>query len=107
MIGMVHLAICDQPTAEHKNRRASQAENAAKVISAYLRQHDTVIAPAPLLSGSDLLQGFQLEPGPQIGQILQSLREEQAAGTVSTQEEARAFVREGLQANAFRTPRRA
>jgi tRNA nucleotidyltransferase/poly(A) polymerase len=51
--------------------------------------------PAPLLRGDEL----GLEPGPEIGRILEAIDEERAAGTISTREEAlelaRTLVAEG------------
>ncbi|MFQ5860748.1 MAG: CCA tRNA nucleotidyltransferase [Dehalococcoidia bacterium] len=49
-----------------------------------------------LLSGHDLIQLFGLAPGPELGQLLEALREAQAAGEVATQEEALAWVRRQL-----------
>jgi len=46
--------------------------------------------PEPLVRGDEL----GLEPGPQIGRILDAIDEERAAGTISTREEALALARE-------------
>ncbi len=43
-----------------------------------------------------LIREFGLEPGPEIGAILEGLREAQAAGEVSTQDEALGWVRRFL-----------
>jgi hypothetical protein len=37
---------------------------------------------------------YDLEPGPHIGRILESIREEQAVGKITTKEEALAFIEE-------------
>jgi hypothetical protein len=47
---------------------------------------------APLLRGDEL----GLPPGPEIGDWLERIAEERAAGTISTREEALELVREGL-----------
>ena len=47
----------------------------------------------PLLNGRDLLDGFGLQPGKQIGRLLEVVREAQAVGEVSTRDEAMALVR--------------
>ena len=46
--------------------------------------------PRPLVRGDEL----GVEPGPQIGRILEAIDEERAAGTISTREEALALARE-------------
>ena len=46
----------------------------------------------PLLRGDEL----GLEPGPEIGRLLELVEEERAAGTISTPDEALALVREEL-----------
>jgi hypothetical protein len=45
--------------------------------------------PAPLVRGDEL----GLDPGPEIGRILDAIDEERAAGTISTREEALELAR--------------
>lgn len=52
-----------------------------------------VVAPRPLLDGNDL-QGLGIPPGPKLGQILELLKEQQAAGAANTREEAERYVLE-------------
>lgn len=52
-----------------------------------------VVSPTPLLNGDDLQNEFGLEPGKQIGQLLDALKEAQAIGKVTDRSEAEAFVR--------------
>jgi len=40
-----------------------------------------------------LINLFGLKPGPRIGEILEAVREAQAAGEVATREEALAYIR--------------
>jgi poly(A) polymerase len=56
----------------------------------------TVVVPAKLVSGHDLIHRFGLSPGPQIGAILEAVREAQAAGEIETKEQALAFAEEML-----------
>jgi poly(A) polymerase len=56
----------------------------------------SVVSPAPLLRGTDLFMEFDLSPGPLIGNLLEGLREEQAAGTVHTRQEALTWVEDEL-----------
>ncbi len=50
------------------------------------------IAPPALLDGNDLMDIFGLSPGPIIGQLLEALRESQAAGQVDNRSQAVDFI---------------
>jgi poly(A) polymerase len=54
------------------------------------------INPPPLLNGDDLMRTLNLEPSKIIGELLESLREAQAMGKVSTSEQALLMAREIL-----------
>lgn len=56
------------------------------------REAESAKAPA-LMDGRDLLERFELEPGPQIGKLLEAVREAQAVGEIRTRSEAMALVR--------------
>ena len=62
-----------------------------------LKQEDAQAAllPPPLLNGYDLL-ALGLEPGPQIGRLLEAVRDEQLEGRLASKEAALAWVREKL-----------
>jgi len=53
----------------------------------------TPILPRPLLDGREIMALTGLAPGPSIGHLLEKLREAQALGTVTTREQAIAFVK--------------
>jgi tRNA nucleotidyltransferase/poly(A) polymerase len=53
----------------------------------------TPILPKPLLNGQEIMALTGLQPGPPIGQLLEKLREAQALGTVTTRDQAVAFIK--------------
>ncbi len=57
-----------------------------------------VVQPPKLLRGDELMSELGLPPGPQIGQMLEVIREAQAAGEVTTKEEALELARSALAA---------
>ncbi len=61
-------------------------------------EEQTTVRPPKLISGHDLMDRFGLTPGPQIGQILEAVREAQAAGEIETREQALAFAEKVLAA---------
>jgi len=56
-------------------------------------EEETTVSPPKLINGHDLIGEFGLAPGPQIGVILETIREAQASGEITTKEEAMDFVR--------------
>ncbi len=67
----------------------------AYVMSQRFQQVDLVIPPK-LIDGHDLLSIFGMSPGPELGRLLEDVREAQAAGEVTTREEALSYVRNRL-----------
>jgi hypothetical protein len=49
-----------------------------------------------LISGHDLIDIFGMRPGREIGELLEAVREAQAAGEVVTREEALLFIEKHL-----------
>ncbi len=54
----------------------------------YAEETPPVVAPPPLITGRDLIEGLHLPPGKQIGDLLEKVREAAAAGEVTTRDEA-------------------
>ena len=87
IVSMAHYAARNKPDpADTAWQR--QVATVVQLLVAFFHQHDTVIAPPPLLNGTDLLTLFDLSPGPLIGTLLSSLYEAQAADEFHTREEA-------------------
>ena len=65
---------------------------AEALLQGYFHHEEEVIAPQLLLTGHDLMD-LGLPEGPEIGRLLEALREAQAAGEVASREAALDFVR--------------
>ncbi len=89
-----HLAIWG-PRLEEA-RWARLLDVAETLLTHWFERHEETISPPPLITGGDLIAAFGLEPGPQIGRLLELLREAQAAGEVRTREEALTLTRRVL-----------
>lgn len=83
------------PTLDH-DRWLAYVETQQQLLTRYFLDYERSVAPPPLLSGHDLLRAFDLKPGPDIGAILEALREAQASGQVTSQDEALEWVRRYL-----------
>lgn len=87
----VALAI---PTREFdQNAWLSSLEEQRSLLTAYFEEYERVVAPAPLVDGFDLMAALDLSPGPQVGALLNSLREAQVVGQIKGPEDALALAR--------------
>ena len=78
------------PPVEDWNRLLDVASG---MLNAYYEQPEQVINPPALLNGNELMAEFGLKPGPALGQLLEQLREAQAAGEVMDRAGAEEWVR--------------
>jgi tRNA nucleotidyltransferase/poly(A) polymerase len=68
----------------------------AELLTAYFEQPAVAVNPPAVITGDDLMAELGLKPGPQIGQLLDAVREAQASGEVADRATALALVREKL-----------
>jgi hypothetical protein len=68
------------------------------LLEAWWEHPTEYVAPPALIGGHDLIEAFRLTPGPQIGKILEAVREAQASGQVNTRDEALALAAALLEA---------
>jgi len=66
------------------------------LLENYWERPEEVVAPPRLLDGHDLMKELSLKPGPAIGQLLEAIRENQAAGKIENREQALSFAREEM-----------
>ncbi len=85
-----------RPDPERWRQRLRMTET---LWQAYFRERAARLEPPALLNGHQLMAEFGLTGGPQIGKLLEGLREAQAIGDISTPEEARAWVAERLRSH--------
>lgn len=78
------------------------AQKLAYVIEERLRQ-ESIVAPPKLIDGHDLIHIFGMKPGPRIGELLEAVREAQAAGDVANREEALSLIERLLSVNSYLT----
>lgn len=70
------------------------------LLEACWEQPEESVSPPPLISGKDLLDQFHLTPGPQIGSLLEQLREAQAMGEIQDRPAALEYIRKILDVDA-------
>ncbi len=84
----------DIPQAEF----SAHLETLRALLEGYFEKQAEVVTPPPLLNGGQLMAELDLPPGPQIGRLLEALREAQAAGELADRAAALALARELLAA---------
>ncbi len=90
-----HLAIYHEPSVDRHWEALITVVH--RLLDYYFRRIEDSIRPSPLLNGNDLIDLFEIDPGPQIGILLGMLEEAQAIGDIVTREDAVNLVRKTLQ----------
>jgi hypothetical protein len=68
----------------------------ARMLNDYYDRPIEKVDPPLLLDGNDLMREFGLPPGPQIGELLELVREAQVSGEVQTRQDALLVIRSRL-----------
>ena len=102
-IDLILLALADtRATYDHtltQEHWAGTLDVCRTLLEAWFEKTDEIIKPPQLLNGDDLINQLKLKPGPEIGKLLEAIRETQAAGNLAEREAALAFAR-GWQAKS-------
>ena len=98
LLGLADLRGTRAHTLTQENWTAA-LDVARCLLENYWEKPQETVAPPRLINGLDVMNEYQLEAGPLIGQLLEAIREAQATGKVSTREEALAFGRGWLKEN--------
>ncbi len=99
-VAIALLSLADTVATYGENLAKKQwlktVSTAKAMLSAWWQDRDSVVSPNLFLDGHELQRLFNLKPGQQIGQLLAALREAQASGEVTTQEDAIRFIKHRL-----------
>ncbi len=102
-IDILFLNLADHLATRGTHLNLAQWQEHAQVIQYILTQRfqeESRVVPAKLISGHDLINTFGMSPGPKIGEVLEVVREAQAAGEVATREEALSYIHDYLLSKA-------
>jgi len=100
-IDILVLALADYLASRGPLASMKEWRNHCQLINYILTEHDkqqAKILPVKLIDGHDIINNFDLSPGPLIGKLLAMVNEAHASGELSTREEALALVRRELSA---------
>jgi poly(A) polymerase len=91
LLSLADLQARDAPPVPAEAWRTRLA-TAQTLLDAWFAPRQPSVSPVPLLSGDEVMQINEIPPGPEVGRILDALREAQAIGEVRSRDEALAFV---------------
>jgi len=57
------------------------------LLNSWINEQHVVVNPPSLLTGDDLIRDYGMSPGPEIGSVLDFVRENQAAGEITSKDE--------------------
>lgn len=63
-------------------------EHIQMLLFTYFERYEEIVAPPPLVDGNDLMRMLKLKAGPVVGNLLDMIREGQAAGEIRTVQDA-------------------
>ncbi len=95
LLGLADLRATYEQTLPQETWKAA-LDVARILLENWWEKPEETVAPPRLLTGTDLLSEFALTPGPQIGALLEAVREAQATGLITTRPQALDFVRQQL-----------
>jgi poly(A) polymerase len=100
-IDILVLALADYLASRGPLASMEEWKSHCQLINYILAEHEkqqAKILPVKLIDGHDIMNNFNLSPGPSVGKLLAIVNEAHASGELSTREEALALVRRELSA---------
>ena len=92
LLGLADIRATYQETLPEETWAAAM-EIAHLFLENWYEKPTESINPPPIVDGDDLMHACHLSPGPQVGELLEAIREAQATGMVKTREEAISLAR--------------
>ena len=108
-IDILFLCLADHLATRGPLLDLSNWQEHARIVDYVLSRHlkeESITTPPKLIDGHDIISHLGLNPGPEIGQLLETVREAQAAGEVTTREEALHHIEHLLSLSSDKTNNR-
>ncbi|MFC1993000.1 CCA tRNA nucleotidyltransferase [Chloroflexota bacterium] len=98
-VDVLFLSLADHLATRGPNLNLANWQEHAQMVDYVLTQHfqeESLVAPPKLVDGHDLLSIFGMNPGPEVGELLEVIHEAQAAGELRTREEVLSYIKHYL-----------
>jgi poly(A) polymerase len=103
-LDLILLTLADLRATHGNNLKQETWSAALDVCRIFLENYwehpEEVVSPPRILDGNDVMCELGLAPGPRVGEVLETIREGQATGKVSTRQDAIAFGKKWLEENS-------
>ena len=94
-IDILFLSLADHLATRGAHLNLARWQEHSQTVEYILHQRfqeESLVSPPKLVDGHDLINIFGMSPGPRIRELLEAVREAQAAGEVATREEALSYI---------------
>jgi len=94
-IDILFLSLADHLATRGPNLNLGDWREHTKLVDYVLGQHfeqERITRPSRLVDGHDLIDIYSMSPGPELGEVLEVVREAQASGEVTNREEALSLI---------------
>ncbi len=99
-IDILFLSLADHLASRGPCLDIQDWQNHVKLVDYVIKQHEqehNLIRPIKLVNGHDLIDLFAISPGPQVGELLEMVREAQATNEIKTRDQALSLIRQQLE----------
>jgi poly(A) polymerase len=98
LLAVFHLAdvLAAYETTLSEQRWNLALKTSKSILDGWFNHYDSIIEPARLISGEEIMAEFALQPGKMVGEILERIREAQVCDQVQTKDDAIRFARAQL-----------
>jgi poly(A) polymerase len=96
-IDILFLSLADHLAARGPTLNLASWQEHTKMVEYVLTQRiesESLVTPVKLVDGHDLIDIFNMSPGPEIGRVLEAVREAQASGELTTRREILTYISE-------------
>ncbi len=103
-VGVLYLAMADYLACRGRLFTMAEWHAVCQLVGFILDERtrqENAVAPPKLLDGHELMRALNLQPGPSVGVLLEAVREAQAAGVITTRDDAFALARKMLDDRHF------
>lgn len=93
VLSMLALELSKEIEPPSPENWSSKIELARSLLEAWFDQYESTVDPENLIDGNDVIEVLRINPGPDIGQIIESVREGQVLGELATRDQALEFIK--------------
>ena len=99
-IDILFLSLADHLATRGPELDLTQWREHCRMVGYVLEKHaekENLSAPLKLIDGHDIINRFRIEPGPEVGNLLEAVREAQAAVEIGSRQEALDYIENRLE----------